>query len=114
MTQPTVAGSYFASPWPSEDGTPQRLASAPGAGLHIQSGETLGCVTRNTLLSTMTVLGAPGEVYLLTHSVLRARLGLATTSCVECIDPLTLKTLEQSPLLPGGPAVWRCIAVAIC
>jgi hypothetical protein len=96
---------YFSSPWPCEDGSPQRLASAPGAPLNIQTGETLGCVIRNTLMSTMTVLGAPGEVYLLTHSVLRARLGLPTTSCVERIDPLTLKTLEKSPRLSGGP-MW--------
>lgn len=100
-----MASAYFSSPWPSEDGTPQRLACAPSVSLAIKRGETLGCVTRNTLMSTMTVLGAPGEVYLLTHSVLRARLGLATTSCVERIDPLTLKTLERSPRLPGGP-MW--------
>jgi len=56
-------------------------------------------------LSTMTVLGAPGEVYLLTHSALRARVGLPTTSCVERINPVTLQTLERSPRLPGGP-MW--------
>lgn len=53
----------------------------------------------------MTVLGAPGEVYLLTHSALRARLGLATTACVERIDPHSLKTLIRSPRLAGGP-MW--------
>lgn len=53
----------------------------------------------------MTVLGAPGEVYLLTHSVLRSHIGLPTTARVERIDPLSLRTLEQSPPLAGGP-MW--------
>ena len=53
----------------------------------------------------MTVLGAPGEVYLLTHSALRARIGLPTTACVERIDPLSLRTLQRSPRLAGGP-MW--------
>jgi hypothetical protein len=70
-----------------------------------EPGDKLRCVTRNTWMSTMTVLGAPGEVYLLTHSVLRARFGLPTTSRVEQIDPITLKTLRRSPRLPGGP-MW--------
>jgi hypothetical protein len=97
---------YFDSPWPGEDGGPQRLqVPRHGSGLALQPGERLDCVTRNTVLSTMTVLGAPGEVYLLTHSALRARLGLPTTSCVERIDPLTLKTIERSPRLAGGP-MW--------
>ena len=62
---------YLDSPWPGEDGGPQRLQMPrSGHGLSLQAGETLGCVTRNTLMSTMTVLGAPGEVYLLTHSAL--------------------------------------------
>jgi len=99
-------GAYFASPWPAEDGGPRRLqVPRYGPELALQPEETLGCITRNTLLSTMTVLGAPGEVFLLTHSALRARLGLPTTSCVERIDPLTLKTVARSPRLPGGP-MW--------
>jgi hypothetical protein len=53
----------------------------------------------------MTVLGAPGEVYLLTHSALRARLGLPTTACVEKIDPISLQPLARSPRLHGGP-MW--------
>ena len=97
---------YLDSPWPGEDGGPQRLQiPRSGAGLNLQSGETLGCVTRHTLMSTMTVLGAPGEVYLLTHSALRANLGLPTSACVELIDPLTLKTRCRSPRLKGGP-MW--------
>jgi hypothetical protein len=73
--------------------------------LSLRPGERLRCVTRNTTMSTMTVLGAPGEVYLLTHSALRAKFGRPTTSCVEQIDPITLKTLRRSPRLPGGP-MW--------
>lgn len=97
---------YFDSPWPCEDAGPARLqAPREGAGLHLRGNERLGCVTRNTCLSTMTVLGAPGEVFLLTHSALRAKLGWATTACVERIDPISLKTVRRSPRLPGGP-MW--------
>ena len=71
----------------------------------MQTGERLACTTRRTLLSTMTVLGAPGQVYLLTHSALRAKLGLPTTACVEKIDPINLQTRAQSPRLRGGP-MW--------
>ena len=100
------ASGYLATPWPGEDGGPQRLQLPQGdAALGLRAGEKLRCVSRRTWMSTMTVLGAPGEVYLLTHSVLRARLGLPTTACVERIDPLTLKTIERSPRLAGGP-MW--------
>ena len=101
----TILG-YAQSPWPAEDGGPQRLQvprSAAGLGLH--AGETLHSTTRRTLLSTMTLLGAPGEVYLLTHSALRAHIGLPTTACVELIDPITLQPRYRSPRLPGGP-MW--------
>ena len=101
-----ISSGYLASPWPGEDGQPERLQTPRhGAGLALQAGETLRCVTRNTMLSTMTVLGAPGEVYLLTHSAIRSSLGLPTTACVELIDPLTLKTVHRSPRLNGGP-MW--------
>lgn len=53
----------------------------------------------------MTVLGSPGEVFLLCHQALRSRLGLPTRAWVERIDPVSLRTLERSPLLPGGP-MW--------
>jgi len=97
---------YLASPWPCEDGGPERLqAPRSGAGLGLRPGEKLHCVTRNTLVSTMTVLGSPGEVYLLTHQALRARIGLPTSAQVELIDPLTLRPLCQSPRLAGGP-MW--------
>ena len=75
------------------------------AGFALQAGEHLQCVTRNTLMSTMTVLGAPGEVYLMQHSALRAQIGLPTTACVERIDPISLTTITRSPRLAGGP-MW--------
>jgi len=101
-----MSAGYYASPWPAEDAGPARLQTAnPSSGLHLQAAQRLQSTHRNTTLSTMTVLGAPGEVYLLTHSALRANVGLPTTSCVERIDPITLKTLESSGRLPGGP-MW--------
>jgi hypothetical protein len=97
---------YWPGPWSAEDGGSQRLQASDGwGGLRLQAGETLGATTRRTLMSTMTVLGDPGEVFLLTHSVLRARLGLPTSSRVERIDPVTLATIHASPRLPGGP-MW--------
>ena len=100
-----IAG-YLNSPWPCEDGGPARLQTPlAGTALALQKGETLGCVTRNTFMSTMTILGAPGEVYLLSHSVLRSKFGLPTSAWVEQIDPLTLETIHRSPRLPGGP-MW--------
>jgi hypothetical protein len=53
----------------------------------------------------MTVLGAPGDVFLLHHSAIRSNVGLPTTACVERIDPLTLVPLARSPRLSGGP-MW--------
>jgi len=101
-----MTSGYLASPWPGEDGGPERLqVPRGGAGLGLRAGESLACVTRNTVMSTMTVLGAPGEVYLLTHSALRSRIGLPTTARVERIDPHNLATLRRSPRLSGGP-MW--------
>ncbi len=101
-----MSTGYLDSPWPAEDAGPQRLqAPRIGAGLGLRPGESLRATTRLTLMSTMTVLGAPGEVYLLTHSALRAEFGLPTTACVEQIDPVTLKPLQRSPRLRGGP-MW--------
>jgi hypothetical protein len=101
-----MSAGYYASPWPAEDAGPARLQTAsPASGLHLQPGQRLQSTHRNTTLSTMTVLGDPGQVYLLTHSALRSNFGLPTTSCVERIDPITLKTLESSGRLAGGP-MW--------
>jgi hypothetical protein len=94
----------FDSPWPAEDGGPRRLQRAGGS-LIEREGQPLGVVSRATMMSTMTVLGAPGEVFLLSHDAVRANFGLPTAARVERIDPLTLKTLARSPRLPGGP-MW--------
>lgn len=94
---------YFNSPWPCEDGGPQRLQTIAGG--FRPASNALPVTRRATILSTMTVLGAPGEVFLLTHSALRARFGLPTTAQVERIDPETLKPVAASPRLPAGP-MW--------
>lgn len=96
---------YWPGPWPAEDGGPERLQVVRGGSLGLTAGSRLACITRPTLLSTMTVLRQPGEVYLLTHSALRAHLGLPTTACVEQIDPQTLRTVKRSQRLAGGP-MW--------
>ena len=95
---------YGPGPWPAEDGGPARLQAVPGA-LAAAAATGLEVTSRRAWLSTMTVLGAPGEVYLLTHSALRAHLGLATSARVERIHPDTLEPLAHSPRLPGGP-MW--------
>jgi len=97
---------FLNTPWPAEDGGPARLqVPNGGAGLGLRPGERLNATAVTRIMSTMTVLGAPGEVYLLTHSAIRARLGLPTSCRVSLIDPVTLAPLVKSPLLPGGP-MW--------
>ncbi len=97
---------YFDSPWPCEDAGPSRLQTPHSSTcLDLQTGMKLASTSKRTQMSTMTVLGAPGEVFLLTHSVVRSYLGLATSAQVSRIDPLTLETLECSPRLEGGP-MW--------
>ena len=65
----------------------------------------LRSISRSKYFSTMTVLGAPGEVFLLSHDILRSKLGMPTSAVVERIDPNTLETRDRSPRLPGGP-MW--------
>lgn len=97
---------YFDSPWPCEDAGPARLQTAASASsLNLKAGASLQATSRRTHLCTMTVLGAPGEVFLMTHSVLRSHLGLSTSANVSLIDPITLKTVRQSIPLAGGP-MW--------
>ena len=97
---------YYDSPWPCEDAGPSRLQTPHTSHcLDLQPGMKLACKSKRTQMSTMTVLGASGEVFLLTHSVLRSYLGIATTAQVSRIDPITLETLESSPRLEGGP-MW--------
>ena len=97
---------YLSTPWPAEDGGPARLqVPAGGAGFGLQPGERLRATAVTRIMSTMTVLGPPGEVYLLTHSAIRSRLGWPTSCRVSLIDPETLAPQAKSPLLPGGP-MW--------
>jgi hypothetical protein len=102
-----VPGSgYLDTPWPAEDGGAARLQVPNGvAGLGLRPGERLLATAVTRVMSTMTVLGAPGEVYLLTHSALRARWGRPTSCRVSRIDPITLAPAAMSPRLPGGP-MW--------
>lgn len=97
---------YLDTPWPAEDGGAARLQVPNGvAGLGLRQGEHLLATAVTRVMSTMTVLGAPGEVYLLTHSALRARWGRPTSCRVSRIDPITLAPAAMSPRLPGGP-MW--------
>jgi len=97
---------YFDSPWPCEDASPDRLQMPhQTSGLNLIKGEKLRGTSRRTHMSTMTVLGAPGEVFLLTHSVLRSHWGQPTTARVSLIDPITLQTICKSSPLAGGP-MW--------
>ena len=104
--------AYYPSPWPGEDGGPARLSTPlSGSGLNIQPGEKLKAIVRKIHMGTMTVLGDPGEVFLLTHTMVRSKFGLPTTCCVERVDFQNLKTIYKSPRLPGGPAWPGGIAV---
>ncbi len=95
---------YGPGPWPCEDGGPARRQAVPGA-LGVDPGAGLEVTSRRTWLSTMAVLGAPGEVYLLSHAALRSHVGLGTHARVERIHPETLAPLARSPRLAGGP-MW--------
>ena len=101
----TVKG-YWPGRWPCEDGGPRRLQSVPDPkALAEPASLRLAATSRRRLMTTMTVLGDPGEIFLLTHQALRSRIGLPTTAQVERIDPLTLRPLARSPRLDGGP-IW--------
>lgn len=95
------------SRWPAEDGGPRRL-QAPHGGppLDLQPGEELVVRSRDALVATMVVLGAPGHAYLLCHTG-----GDEAVSWVERFDPETLEVLERSPDLPGGPTWPGGVAV---
>ena len=94
--------AYLDTPWPAEDGGPERHAAVSKASLNLQPHERLQVTRRRTLMSTMTILGAPGEVFMLTHSALRAQFGLATSSRVTRLDAQTLQPTARSPELAGG------------
>lgn len=98
------AAGYYASPWPGEDGGPQRLQSVSGlGGLDIQEGESIHVrASRGLLTGNMVVLREPGEVYLMHVDTLRDKIGMQCHSHVEKLDPETLAPIRKSPALPGG------------
>lgn len=106
---------YFDSPWPGEDGGPQRLQIPRGVrGLDINPGERLVSHSRRLISGNMVVLREPGEVYIMTVAMFRNRLlGLPAHAHIEKIDPISLKSIAKSPKLkaggfwPGGFAVHR-------
>jgi hypothetical protein len=96
--------SLWASPWPGEDGGPQRVQQPHGLpGLGLGPGERLEVTSRDALAATMFVLREPGELFLLRHT-LGPRGPEDPFECwVERVDPVTLEPLAASPRLAGGP-----------
>lgn len=94
------APGYWPSPWPGEDGGPQR-PGAPPAGTPAPRlvGGRVEVTARDAVAATMVVLRDPGEVFLLGHTF-----GPDATAWVERVDPVTLAPLGRSVDLPGGPA----------
>ncbi|MBW1846343.1 MAG: hypothetical protein JRJ27_04180 [Deltaproteobacteria bacterium] len=95
---------YYNSPWPGEDGGPQRLQMPQGIpGLNIQTGEKLVSNSRRVMFGNMVVLREPGQVYMMTIEMLRNRIFRRPAHFqVERIDPLTLEMVKISPKLKGG------------
>jgi len=101
-----AASGYYPSPWSCEDGGPERLQTpTQSTGLNLQPGESIKTVSRRLAVGNMVVLRDPGEVYLMSHDMLRANVGLPCSAYVEKIDQHTLETRKKSPRLPGGP-MW--------
>lgn len=97
---PALAG-YWQSPWPCEDGGPRRnQAPASDAALDLKPGERLAAHSRNVMVACMTILRAPGEVYVQGHV---GGVGSEATAWVERIDAESLEPLKKSPPLPAGP-----------
>jgi hypothetical protein len=96
---------YYPSPWPCEDGGPQRLQTVqdlPGPGL--QPHETLRSRGRSLRYVIMVLLRDPGEVYAMAQEALRGRfLGLPIGCRIEKLDPESLRPIRRSPRLAGGP-----------
>jgi hypothetical protein len=93
------------SRWPAEDGGPRR-EQTPGQapGLRIQEGEKLQLAAlRDAFATTMVVLRAAGEVFVLRHTLGNRPLRDQSVAWVERIDPRTLEPLACSAALPGGP-----------
>ncbi|MEA2102091.1 MAG: hypothetical protein U9P80_05900 [Thermodesulfobacteriota bacterium] len=101
---PRILG-YYNSPWPGEDGGPERLQVPYNlGGLDIKEDDEVLVTRRFTHLANMMLLRDPGEVYLLTTALARNRyLKLPAYSHVELVDPQTLKTIRRSVRLKAGP-----------
>ncbi len=85
--------------WPAEDGGARRTALAPGR----LGGPLRTTAVRDAVGTTMVVLGSPGVVYALRHTLGRRPLLDPVVAWVERIDPLTLEPLGRSADLPAGP-----------
>jgi hypothetical protein len=85
--------------WPAEDGGGRRIALAEG-GL---GGALHTTAVRDAVGTTMVVLGASGEVYVLRHTLGRRPLEDTVVAWVERIDPVTLEPVARSGDLPAGP-----------
>jgi hypothetical protein len=103
---PATSGApLWPSPWPAEDGGPRRLQTPSRLpGLRIEPGERLHLAAlRDAFATTMVVLRDPGEVFVLRHSLGRRPRADPSSAWIERVDPRTLATLAESPLLAGGP-----------
>jgi hypothetical protein len=98
---------YYNSPWPCEDGGPQRLQYPEMIkGLNLQPDKKLNSHIKSGLGSTpvMLVLRDPGEIYTyIPHALKSMFFGRPLTCHVEKIDPETMKAVKKSPRLKGGP-----------
>ncbi len=93
------------SRWPAEDAGPRRQQAAVGTeGLGLKQGEELRLsAVRDAFASTMVILRAPGEVFVLRHTLGSRPLRDPSVAWVERIDPVTLQPLARSRELAGGP-----------
>lgn len=103
-TTPGAMDGYWPSPWPGEDGGPQRrqqphATRGAGAGLDLRPGDELHALSRHDFAFGMVVLRDPGEVFVFGHTMGTD----ATTSWVERVDPESLAAVDRSPDLAGGP-----------
>jgi hypothetical protein len=92
----SLAG-YWPSPWPGEDGGPDRIQRSPSPGPGFTP-ENASVVFRDGVATTMVVLRGPGEVFVLRHTA-----GPDAVSWVERVDPVTLEVQARSVDLAGGP-----------
>jgi hypothetical protein len=96
--------TLWPSPWPAEDGGPERVQAPHGIpGLGLTSAERLEVTSRDALAATMLVLREPGELYALRHTLGPRGPDSPVDSWVERLDPVTLETLDASTRLAAGP-----------